>query len=130
MTRRIETVVKELRLKFEKAWCRDTCWHKGTFDPICPSSGQCYVTALCIKDILGGDIVQGLVFGQNHYWNYFSSCGKEFDLTSDQFGGDGIHRHPEAIWTNKFNHCNQRNKRYLLLKKRITAQIDLNTILE
>jgi hypothetical protein len=37
---------------------------------------------------MGGDIVTGRVKGVQHYWNRLPD-GKEVDLTSCQFGGDG-----------------------------------------
>jgi hypothetical protein len=121
----IETIIKELRRKFEKAWCRDTCWHRPDFKPNRPSEGQCFVTALCIQDILGGDIICGQVDGIWHYWNCLPQ-GQEFDLTSDQFEfGDGIHRHPKAQISYMSRTPNRRCKRYLLLKKRLNAQKDL-----
>jgi hypothetical protein len=115
--------IKELRARFEKAWSRDTCWHKAVFHPKVPSGGQCFVTAMVVQDIFGGDIIQGTVRQidgkMNHYWNRFPN-GQEFDFTSDQFvEGDGIHRHPFAVKSNKFASPNRKSKRYLLLKNRI-----------
>jgi len=109
--------IKKLRKKFEKAWCNSTCWSK--FNPKCPSEGQCFVTALCVQDILNGEIMCGMVNGIWHYWNMLPN-GQEVDLTSDQFkGGDGIHKHPNAWVSNISRNPNKKNKRYLLLKKRI-----------
>jgi len=121
-----EVHLKELRAKFEKAWSRDTCWHKMDFHPKVPSGGQCFVTAMIVQDIFGGDLIQGTVFTTTHYWNLLPN-GREYDLTSDQFDGcsismskgDGIHAHPDSIRSNKFVNPNRRCKRYLLLKKRI-----------
>jgi hypothetical protein len=74
----------------------------------------------------GGDIIQGTVQQidgkMNHYWNKFLNK-QEFDLTSDQFvEGDGIHRHPFAVRSNKVGNPNRRCKRYLLLKKRLIEE--------
>ena len=119
----LEVRLKELRAKFEKTWSRDTCWHKADFHPKVPSGGQCFVTAMIVQDIFGGDLIQGTVRQidgkMNHYWNKLPD-GQEFDLTSDQFvEGDGIHRHPLAVMSNRSVSPNRRCKRYLLLKKRI-----------
>lgn len=118
-----EIRLKELRKKLEKAWCRDTCWYKSDFYPKVPSGGQCFVTAMVVQDIFGGELVQGTVQqidgNMSHYWNRLPN-GQEFDLTSDQFvEGDGIHCHPLAIKSNRLCNPNRRCKRYLLLKKRI-----------
>ena len=112
----LEECMKLLRKQFERAWCRQTTYI-ADFDPKIPSTGQCYVTALCVQDILGGELVQGSADGVNHFWNKIN--GKEFDLTSDQFGGDGIHRLKRARMSNKYLYPNRKNKRYLLLKNRI-----------
>jgi hypothetical protein len=122
----LEIRLKELRLKFEKAWSRDTCWHKPEFNPKCPSEGQCFVTAMIVQDIFGGELIQGIVHqidgDNNHYWNKLPN-GQEFDLTSDQFvEGDGIHPVEGRVISNKFCNPNRRCKRYLLLKKRIAEQ--------
>jgi hypothetical protein len=119
----LEVRLKELRARFEKAWSRDTCWHKVDFYPKVPSGGQCFVTAMVVQDIFGGEIIQGTVQQIDgkmcHYWNKLPN-GQEVDLTSDQFAeGDGIHRHPMAIKSNRFVSPNRKCKRYLLLKNRI-----------
>src|SRR5208337_3242765 len=79
----LEECVKLLRSQFERAWCKQTTY-TYIFNPKRPSKGQCYVTALCVQDILGGEVVQGHVDGTNHFWNRILE--QEFDLTSDQFG--------------------------------------------
>lgn len=112
-----ESVIRKLRKQFEKAWCKQTTYI-ADFNSEILSTGQCYVTALCVQDILGGMILQGDVKGISHFWNRLPN-GQEFDLTSDQFGGDGIHIVEERVCTNIFLHPNRKNKRYLLLKKRI-----------
>lgn len=119
----LEIRLKELRSKFEKSWSRDTCWHKAVFHPKLPSGGQCFVTSMIVQDIFGGDLIQGIVKQKDgkmtHFWNRFPD-GREFDFTSDQFvGGDGIHRHPLAVESNKFASPNRKSKRYLILKNRI-----------
>lgn len=109
--------VKLLRKQFEQAWCRQTTYI-ADFDPEIPSTGQCYVTAMCVQDILGGELVEGSVDGVHHFWNRIN--GKEYDLTSDQFkGGDGFHPlKRRTYWCTRSN-VNRKNRRYLLLKKRI-----------
>ena len=63
----------------------EKCWPKNK------SKGQCYITALVVQDFFGGQIVRwkgpdGL---GSHYWNILPD-GKQVDLTSDQYGGDGF----------------------------------------
>jgi hypothetical protein len=54
-----------------------------------PLRGHCTAVATTIKGMFGGDIVRGRVNGESHYWNRLPD-GTEVDLTSCQFGGDGL----------------------------------------
>ena len=54
-----------------------------------PLWSHCAAVATIINVLYGGDIVTGRVKGIQHYWNRMSD-GKEVDLTSCQFGGDGF----------------------------------------
>jgi hypothetical protein len=49
---------------------------------------HCAAVATVVQVLMGGDIVTGRVKGVQHYWNRLPD-GKEVDLTSCQFGGDG-----------------------------------------
>ena len=112
--------LRELREKLEKCWCKETIWHKNTWNPDKLSKGQCYVTALLIQNILGGRIFHGTVENENHYWNELPD-GTEVDLTSDQFDdGDGIHVHLKHFFLSVVT-PNKRNKRYLILKEKYLA---------
>jgi len=115
----LEKAMVFFRQVFEKAWCRDTCWHKMEWDESKPkSAGQCYVTALIIQDEWGGKLVHGKVNHLDHYWNQLPD-GTEIDLTSDQFsGGDGLHPHPDRKVIGLAKSVNRTIKRYKLLKQR------------
>ncbi len=52
-------------------------------------AGHCAAAAHVVQQQFGGDIVAGQVQGELHYWNRLPT-GLEVDLTSDQFGGDGL----------------------------------------
>jgi hypothetical protein len=109
--------LRELREKLEKCWCRETIWHKNTWNPNNPSKGQCYVTSILIQGIFDGKVFRGSVDDEEHYWNEFPD-GTEIDLTSDQFdGGDGLYPHPRRSFL-KVVIPNRRNKRYLILKEK------------
>lgn len=54
-----------------------------------PLYSHCAPVARLVQAALGGEIVGGMVQGIQHYWNRLPN-GKECDLTSCQFGGDGI----------------------------------------
>ena len=53
-----------------------------------PLEGHCAAVAYMVQGMFGGEIVTGRVTGITHYWNRLPD-GKEVDLTSCQFGGDG-----------------------------------------
>lgn len=61
---------------------RGVPWH------ISPLEGHCGAVSLILHGMFGGDILTGPVNGTRHFWNRID--GKEYDLTSCQFGGDGI----------------------------------------
>ena len=72
------------------------CWSEATAYPAslksgkqCPSRGQCFVTAVLIRKLYGGEIVRGKINKEQHYWNKID--GVEIDFTSDQYGGNGYH---------------------------------------
>lgn len=126
MSLSLEERLKRFRKVLEKTWNKQTSLFVGNFDPNFPSAGQCYVTAIVVQDLFGGEVIEGAVDCSTHFWNQLPN-GKEYDLTSDQFkGGDGIHPlKRRTYWCTRSN-VNRNNKRYLLLKKRIIETEDLN----
>jgi hypothetical protein len=57
--------------------------------PVSKLSGFCVHVAQTVVDIFGGVIVRGRFNGLPHWWNRLPD-GREVDLTSCQFGGDGL----------------------------------------
>ena len=107
----------KIRKILEKCWCKETSYFGKE-----GSRGQCYVTALVIQDLFGGDILTGVVNNEKHYWNCLPD-GTELDFTSDQYGGDGLH---PIIEGKKAKRLNRKNKRYLLLKKKFELALNEN----
>lgn len=105
----------ELREKIAKCWSKETSYFGAKSDG---SRGQCYVTALLVKELLGGDILMGNVPNreppETHYWNRLPD-GTELDLTSDQYDGDGFN--PIIKQGMKTRRLNLNNKRYKILKR-------------
>lgn len=85
-----ETSLKILRRACLKAASPETsCYPEGYDRKKSPLDGHCAAVAHVVHGTLGGDIVSGRVQGVPHYWNRLPS-GEEVDLTSCQFGGDGL----------------------------------------
>jgi len=98
----------------KKCWCKETAYQKSLKSGHqCPSRGQCYVTALLIQQIYGGEIMTGTIRGEEHYWNMINDV--QIDFTSDQYGGDGYH---PIILNGTITKGNTNNKRFQLLDKR------------
>ena len=74
-----------------EAWCRETAHpsYRKKWSENNRACGQCCVTALLIHDAFGFDVAKCKV---ERFWHYFNvTPGLEIiDLTSEQFGKDGI----------------------------------------
>jgi hypothetical protein len=71
-----------------QSWCRETSYTPERWTPANPAYGQCAVTALIVRDYLGGDIVRGTAKppagrSVSHYYNRIR--GRDVDLTARQF---------------------------------------------
>lgn len=80
----IEAAIRE-------SWGRDTSDDPDEWSPESPTRGQCAVTSIVLRELLGGEIVMADVFGshipgERHAWNRLPG-GVEIDLTLDQFRG-------------------------------------------
>lgn len=58
--------------------------------------GFCGAMSLIVQSVFGGTLREGKVQGEKHYWNCLPD-GREIDLTSSQFGGDGLNPLVEGI---------------------------------
>lgn len=87
------TVMEELavvREALRKAAGPDTFFGSGVYDPLAsPLCGHCGVVAVLIQRVYGGVILRGTVGRSQHFWNRLP-CGRHVDLTSCQYGGDGL----------------------------------------
>lgn len=95
------------------------CWKEVEPYPVsggrnCPSRGQCFVTAILVKEIFGGEILTATVNGEKHFWNIID--GIEIDFTSDQYGGDG-YRAIAGVAGVPCKFKGTANKRYKQLRK-------------
>ncbi len=97
------------------AWSRETSDDPDEWSESNPARGQCAVTALLVRELLGGEILVANVLRngvrvERHAWNRLPS-GLTLDLTREQFTRDErfgepaveepmlTHRHPERFAT-------------------------------
>lgn len=101
-----------------KSWCRETSDDPDEWTPARASRGQCAVSALLIRDFLGGEILiapvlrEGVATGEHHAWNRLPS-GVEIDITRDQFDAGETFGTPEVRTPSASVHGRDR---YLLLR--------------
>jgi hypothetical protein len=105
----------EIEAAIRSSWGRDTSDDPEEWSTSNPARGQCAVTALLVRELLGGEIVVANVLHdgrrvERHAWNRLPS-GLILDLTRDQFrNGERFgapvveepvlaHRNPERLAT-------------------------------
>ncbi len=76
----LKTVLPEV---FKACWSADTCNpdRQSAWSPSNPALGQNDVTAMVVRDLVGGEILQTTVNGSPHYLNRLMD-GTEIDLMS------------------------------------------------
>jgi GNAT superfamily N-acetyltransferase len=81
--------LSELESVIRESWGRDTSDDPDEWSESNPARGQCAVTALLVRDLVGGEILLANVLRdgervERHAWNRLSS-GLSLDLTRSQF---------------------------------------------
>ena len=107
--------IEEIQKKLAQSWCKETCYEpqQDNWSPENPAQGQCFVTALIVQDLLGGEIIKAKSSnGVSHYWNVVNDT--EIDLTRSQFPDSETFTKKEIINRNQL----KENNRYQLLKER------------
>ena len=109
------TTLEETQVAIRAAWGRDTSDDPDEWSELNPARGQCAVTALLVRELLGGEILVANVLRdgrrvERHAWNRLPS-GLTLDLTREQFvNGERFgepspeeplltHRNPERLAT-------------------------------
>lgn len=93
----------EVGAAIRAAWRVETCDPIDTHNwtPANPSRGQCAATALVVRDLFGGELLEAEVLFRSgerqgfHYWNRLA--GAEVDLTADQFTEDELVQEPHVV---------------------------------
>jgi hypothetical protein len=85
------TTLTAIEEAVRSSWCRLTSDDPEDWTAENPARGQCGVTALVLRDYLGGELLvaevipaDGVQPTERHCWNRLSS-GAEIDLTREQF---------------------------------------------
>lgn len=81
--------LRQLEDAVRRGWGRDTSDDPDEWTPEHASRGQCGVTSIVLRALLGGEILMADVHGshipgERHAWNRLPG-GVEIDLTADQF---------------------------------------------
>ena len=77
----------DVTARLRAAFCRETSELPDRWTPDNPSTGQCHVSALILRNLFGGTIMEGVALPRTlHYWNVID--GATIDITRDQFPAD------------------------------------------
>ncbi len=94
-----EPIPKDLYDLIRKSWSQETCYppQRAEWSEDTPSTGHCFVTALSVHNLCGGDIIMSSVKvpGKEkeilHLYNRFGTM--DIDLTRDQFPQGSVVRY-------------------------------------
>jgi hypothetical protein len=98
-----DLTLRDVEAAVRQSWCAETCdpIDVPNWTPDRPSRGQCAVTALVVRDLLGGELLEAEVRFRDggrqgfHYWNRLAEL--DLDLTGDQFTKDEIVQEPRVV---------------------------------
>lgn len=91
----------KLKAAIEAAWSNETAAADNDWSPVNPAAGHCDVSALFIRESVGGDLLTAQVFrngqfSEHHYWNILPD-GSEIDVTKSQFSGTETFGEPTIL---------------------------------
>lgn len=121
-------LIKKLEDALQVAWCQETLLpeERADWDEDDPAYSQCFVTALVVQRLLGGEIAQGRSKQDPdnvHAWNILSD-GSQHDFDRSQFpAGYEFEiektRTPKSLLNSPNADTAETNKRYKLLLRRV-----------
>jgi hypothetical protein len=117
----------DVEAAIRSAWARETSEDPDEWSTANPARGQCSVTAMLVRELLGGEILIANVLRdgvrvERHAWNRLPS-GVTIDLTRDQF------RNGEAFGEPSVEEpvlADRNQKRFATLRSRVRAQLRLD----
>ena len=116
----------ELEQAIRTSWGRDTTEQPDVWSEDNPAWGNCAVTALVVRDYLGGDlliagVVRDGVRVDRHVWNRLPS-GLSVDLSRDQFRDGELYEAPQLL-TEAMKAGTE--ERYAILAARVRERLSL-----
>tara|TARA_E500000305_G_C3933438_1_gene193853 strand:- start:284 stop:637 length:354 start_codon:yes stop_codon:yes gene_type:complete len=86
-TTNMKSVDATLLDRLKKAASSETAYEPIKWSEDNPLRGHCGAVSYVVSNLLGGEILQGRVNGEPHFWNRLPD-GSEVDYTASQFGAD------------------------------------------
>ena len=120
-------LLADIEAAVRESWGPDTAppSHRPHWSPDNPARDQCGVTAMVLNDLLGGELLRGVVRVDGvqtdfHWWNRLGE-GVEIDLTREQFAPEEIVSAGEVI--PRPPHFTRLRDEYELLRSRVLARL-------
>jgi hypothetical protein len=118
--------LQETEAAIRSAWGRETSDDPAEWSEENPARGQCAVTALLVRELLGGEILVANVLRDGrrvdrHAWNRLPS-GLTLDLTREQFVNGECFGEPAA---EEPTLTNRNPERFATLRARVWARLEL-----
>ena len=121
---------QELIDAIHAAWSDETAAGDNDWSATNPAAGHCDVTALVVRESVGGDLRMAQVFrggelSEYHFWNVLPD-GTELDLTESQFDGSETFGEPTLMNEEFFESAGPMNptliSRLNLFRTRLNSQ--------
>jgi hypothetical protein len=99
----VHLTLEAVEAAVRRSWSIESCdpTDAPTWTASNPAQGQCAVTALVVRDLIGGQLLEAEVLFRNgtrqgfHYWNRLA--GIDVDLTREQFTSDEVVQAPQVV---------------------------------
>ena len=86
----MKSVEGSLLKRLKRAASSETAYEPAKWSEDNPLRGHCGAVSYVVSNLLGGEILQGNVNGEPHFWHRLPD-GSEMDYTASQFGDADYH---------------------------------------
>lgn len=120
-------LLTDIEAAVRASWGADTTTpaHRPHWSPDNPARDQCGVTAMVLNDLLGGELIRGVVrvdgVQTDFHWLNRLGEGIEIDLTHEQFAPEEIVSDGEVV--PRPPHFTRLREEYELLRSRVLARL-------